>query len=220
MQTKMQFQKNANVIAANGKPVGQIDRVVVDPRSNVVTHLVVHKGILFDQEDKIIPIDLVSETSPDEIVLRDEAGDLESFPPFEEEHIVDTEAGYEPPVSSGKEDTQPLIYVSPMLGMPTPPVHAERFMTQIEKNIPDGAVAMKEGAKVISADGKHVGNVERVFTDIADEQITHLLVSAGTFTKKTKLVPIDWVKDVNEEEVNLRVYKVSVDELLDTSLPK
>jgi hypothetical protein len=107
--------------------------------------------------------------------------------------------------------------------MSMPPVsaeRAERFVTQIEKNVPEGEVAMKEGAKVISADGKYVGNVERVFTDIADEQITHLLISTGTFTKKTKLLPIDWVQGVDEEEVNLRVHKVSVDELEDTSIPK
>src|SRR5258706_2521612 len=108
MQTKMQFQKNANVIAANGKPVGQIDRVVVDSRSNVVTHLVVHTGILFDQEDRIIPVDLVSETNPDEIVLRDEAGDLEAFSPFEEGSIGDSEGGYQTPTSSCTKGTSTL----------------------------------------------------------------------------------------------------------------
>src|SRR5258706_14553935 len=115
MQTKMQFQKNANVIAANGKPVGQIDRVVVDSRSNVVTHLVVHTGILFDQEDRIIPVDLVSETNPDEIVLRDEAGELECFPPFEGGRIVGRWAWFQTPGSSCQEGNTHLIFRSPLL---------------------------------------------------------------------------------------------------------
>src|SRR5688500_2216100 len=88
MQTKMQFQKNADVISANGESVGRIDRVVVNPENNVVTHLVVHKSTLFNPEDKLVPVELVTETSPEQIVLHYEAGDLESCPPFEQERIV------------------------------------------------------------------------------------------------------------------------------------
>src|SRR5689334_21295383 len=168
MQTKMQFQKNANVVAANGRSVGHIDRVVVYPQSNVVTHLVVHKGNIFGQQDKIVPIDLISETNPDEIVLRNEAGDLESFPAFEEEHIVDNEGDASEHPLSSEEKAQPLMYGSPILEASMKPASGEKFITQIDQNIPQGTVAMKEGAKVISADGKHVGNVERVFTDIAE----------------------------------------------------
>jgi uncharacterized protein YrrD len=215
MLTKMQFQKNANIVVANGQLVGHIDRIVVNPGNNVVTHLVVHKGGLFGREERLIPIDMVLETSPDEIVLRDEASNLETFPLFEEEHLVDADENND---FSSEELVQPLSYGSPMFGTPLQTTFGEKFVTKVDHNIPEGTVALKEGAKVVTADGKHVANVERVFTDIPEEQITHFLVSLGGMFKKTlKLIPVDWVKDVNEEQVTLQVHKVSIDALDDTS---
>ncbi|MBC7878849.1 MAG: PRC-barrel domain-containing protein [Anaerolineales bacterium] len=216
MQTKMQFQKNANVMSASGHSVGQIDRIVVNPQNNVVTHLVVHQGGLFSKEDKVVPIEWVLETHPYEIVLCDEAGDLEALLTFEEEHIVDADDGS----FIVEENRQPVMYGSPVQGLSLQPNPDENYVTKIDKNIPEGTVAMKEGAKVVTADGKHVGTVERVYTDIPEEQITHLLISYGMFSKKTKLVPIDWVENVTEDQVNLLVHKVSVDALTDTSILK
>jgi uncharacterized protein YrrD len=79
---------------------------------------------------------------------------------------------------------------------------------------------LKEGAKVMSVDGKNLGIVERVFTGMSDEQITHLLISQGKINKKTKLVPIEWVGNMSEEEVRLLVNKISVDNLDDIPVPE
>ena len=46
----MQFKENARVITAGGQKVGRIDRVVLDPKSKELTHLVVKKGFLFTRE--------------------------------------------------------------------------------------------------------------------------------------------------------------------------
>lgn len=217
MQTKMQFQKHADVTSANGEVVGQLDRIVLDPGNKVVTHLVVHKGTLFNPEDILVPIELVAETNPDQIVLHYEAGDLDTFPPFEEERLVEPQEDSDRPPLPDETELRPLIYGSPVIGMPIEQTTGERLITHIEQNIPEGTVALKEGAKVITADGKHVGNVERILTDIPEEQVTHLLISRGFISQTTKLIPIDWVQSVNEEEVNLLVNKVSIDDLADTS---
>ena len=37
----MKFKENAEVLTSTGDMVGRIDRVVIDPKSNEVTHLVV-----------------------------------------------------------------------------------------------------------------------------------------------------------------------------------
>jgi len=39
----MQFKENAEVVTSSGDKVGRIDRVVIDPKSNELTHLVVKK---------------------------------------------------------------------------------------------------------------------------------------------------------------------------------
>jgi sporulation protein YlmC with PRC-barrel domain len=46
----MQFKENAEVFTSTGEKDGRIDRVVIDPNSNELTHLVVKKGFLFTKD--------------------------------------------------------------------------------------------------------------------------------------------------------------------------
>ena len=216
METKIQFQKNANVIAANGQSLGQIDRVVLNPETKVITDIVVKTGALFNKEDKVVPVGLVAETTEDQILLRNEAGELNAFPVFEERRIVPGKEDIDKTLSS-ENVPQMVNYGFPEVGPAYIQPPSAKIVTQIEQNIPEGTVAMKEGAKVITSEGKHVGYVERVLADSSVDQVTHLLVSTGRFTKDAKLVPIEWVMAVGEDEIHLRVNKDSVEELADVS---
>jgi hypothetical protein len=89
----------------------------------------------------------------------------------------------------------------------------EKFITQFEQNIPTGTVAMREGAAVITADGKNVGNVIGVFAKSPVDQISHLLIAKGLISNGKKLIPIKWVTTLGEDEVYLRVKKDLVDKL-------
>lgn len=217
MDTKIQFQKNANIITTNGQSLGQIDRVVLNPATKVITDIVVRQGTLFNKEDRVIPIDFVVETTEENIVLREDVGELDAFPPFEERRVVSESTDIDRKLSSGN-SPQPVNYGFPEVGPSFVKPPSEQFVTRIEKNIPEGTVAMKEGARVITAEGKHVGSVERVLADASIDQITHLLISNGTFTKTAKLIPIKWVMVMGEDEVHLRVKSNSVEELDATSM--
>ena len=206
MEQKILFQKNANVIAANGQQVGTLERVVLNPETKVVTDIVIQTGTLFNKEARVMPVEAVVETTEDQIVLSDKIGELESFPRFEERHLIDTNIE----TDRTTWNVAPVIYGYPEPGSAV--ATGEQFVTQIEQNIPEGTVAMKEGAKVITADGKHVGNVERVLADSSVDQITHLVMSMGMFTKELRLIPIRLVMTVEEDKVHLRVKKVSVED--------
>lgn len=214
METRMQFQKDARVVAANGEPLGQIDRVVLKPEDNTVTHIVVDIGTMFKKDEKVVPIQLVTEAAEDQILLSNEVQNLEGLPAFEETHLIETDEEPGKPEPSGSTS---MLYGYPTAGVSVGPGSGEKFATQIEQNIPEGSVALKEGAKVITADGKHVGNVERVLANAPAERITHLLISSGVFSKEMKLIPVTWVNIVDEDEVHLRVKKDSVKKLADTS---
>ena len=218
MDTKVQFPKNATVVAANGQEVGSIDRVVLSPESKMVTHIVVRKGALLNKVEKVLPIDLVAETTEDQITLRAEAEDLDAFPPFEEERVVDKKAGLDH--APLYESTSPELLGYPEPNIPVDRALGEQYVTQIEQNIPEGTVALKEGAQVISAEGQHVGKVERVLADLSLEQVTHLLVSRGMFPRETKLIPMEWVARMEDDEVHLRVDEHSVKELADVSITR
>lgn len=218
METKIQFHKSAVVLTANGQEVGSLDRVVFSPESRMITNIVVHTGGLLDNAQKVVPIDLVAETTEDKITLREAAEDLGSFPPFEEERVVDKKAGLDLPPTSGS--TTPELIGYPEPDIPFVPDPGEQYVTQTGRNIPEGTVALKEGAKVISADEKDVGRVERVLADPEMQQVTHLLISRGMFPKETKLIPMEWVTTMTDDEVYLRVAEYSVAELADTSIAK
>jgi uncharacterized protein YrrD len=214
MDKKILFQKKADVMTAHGKTIGSLERVVLNPETKVITDVVVRTGTIFDREDKVVPIDLVAETTDYHVLLRDKAGELDAFPPFEERHLVDANAETDQP----PEKVAPVVYGYPELGPSVLPAPGEEFVTQIEQNIPEGTVAMKEGAKVITIEGEHVGNVERVLADSSVDQVTHLLISRGLFMKETKLIPISWVMMLGEDNVHLRVKKDSVEELGNTPI--
>jgi uncharacterized protein YrrD len=205
MDTKIQFQKKAKVLAADGKQIGSMERIVLNPTTNVLTDIVVRQGGLLDQEEKVVPIGSVAETAQGQIVLRDTAGTLEGFSPFEERRLIDADN------STAAVETPPMIIGYPSMGTPVVTI-PEEAPTRIEQNIPEGTVAMKADARVISAEGKHVGNVESVLADSAVDQVTHLMITMGILTKEKRLIPMKWVMVVGEDEVHLRVDKVLVED--------
>jgi len=217
MEKVILFQKNANVVTASGKQLGTLERVVVNPESKVVTDIVILGGALFNKENRVVPISMVAETTEDEIVLRGEPEDLQAFPPFEEQRILE-----EDHVERSDTDVvvPPIIYGLPGVGMGSvilPATTEEKFATTIEQNIPEGTVAVKEGAKVFTADDKQIGIVERVLADPSIEQVTHLLIEQGLLIREHKLIPITWVLRFGEDAVHLRVKEDATASLKSTS---
>jgi uncharacterized protein YrrD len=213
----MQFKDGTSVYTNDGKRVGSIERVVIEPGSKEVTHLVVEKGFLFT-EDKVVPMSLVGPSTEDRVTLRKGAGDLEKLPDFEESYFVSTEKETE---AGPPKQTMPgigSIYWYPpvgskqnsgIFGSGTAPTYIEETV----QNIPNNTVALKEGARVVTLDKKHVGDVEEIFTDVAEDKVTHILISQGLFLKERKLVPVNWINSINEGEVRLLVSSELVDNL-------
>jgi uncharacterized protein YrrD len=201
----MEFKQNVPIYAANGEAVGHLDRVVVNSDTKAITHIVVQKGSLL-KEERVVPISLIAEANDEQILLREDAGDLHGLQQFEEKHYVmsgDAGAGASAVVSQ------------PMAGMPGAVVSEARpkYVKQVEQHIPAGTVALKEGATVVAADGKHIGHVEKVITDAQGEHATHLLISQGKLSKEHRLIPIAWVSVLGEDEVHLTVEPRQVEEL-------
>lgn len=213
----MQFRQNAGVYTVDGKDVGHIDRVVLDPKKKEVTHIVVRKGFLFT-EDKVIPVDLIGAATEEGVTLREAVGDLQALPLFEETHYVRVTNGS--PARAGDDAgvnyVPPFYWYPPLGGVPPmavadPPTPG--YVAETEQNIPEGSVALKEGAKVIAADGQYVGNVEQVITDPRAGRVMNLVIGQGLFVKERRQVPITWVSEVREDEVHLAVGSHTVDQL-------
>jgi sporulation protein YlmC with PRC-barrel domain len=203
----MQLKQDAAVMSADGKDVGRLARVVIDPRSNEITHIVVHRGVLFT-EDKLVPISLVAAGTAEKVTLRDAAAaqDLTNLPNFEETHFIPTNNEDTPFYPVGQ---APALYWYPPVGAPIlpPPI------IETTKNIPEGTIALREGAQVITAEGESVGTIEQVLTDPLADRVTHFLISQGLLFPEKKLIPMNWVSEVNEDEVRLAVGKRTLENL-------
>lgn len=213
----MQLRKGATVYAADGSKLGNVERVVLEPRTKEVTHIVVDKGFLFG-EDKVVPVSLIGAVEDDaDVHLRQDAGELDLLPDFVETEFVPSgvaEAADDHPVDYARS----LYWVPPVgvawwHGFGWPNYVANEIVRVKEVNIPEGTVALEEGAKVIAADGEHVGQVEAVLTEPQADRATHLIVSEGLFFPDRKLVPAQWVNMVLEKEVHLAVPARLLEEL-------
>ena len=203
----MHFKENTPVVTADGHRVGDVARVVVDPRSREVTAIIVREGFLFT-EDRVVPMDLVTSTSTDEVRLRDTKDTLPELLPLEEQHFVPVDDEDLPLATPGA--AQPL-YSYPPAGVGwwgmgyTTYWPGQRVTVETERHIPADSVVLNTGARVVSADGQHVGDVEEVIADSTSGRATHLVVAAGWLFTTRKIIPTGWIDRVNDEEVRLSV---------------
>ena len=80
--TDYDFKIGAPVLAAEGK-VGRLKYVVVDPDAEVVTHLVVERGLLV-RHDIVVPVGWVEQADAQGIRLHAKLDELETLPEFRE----------------------------------------------------------------------------------------------------------------------------------------
>jgi uncharacterized protein YrrD len=208
MKADMEFKQGVGVFTAKGDKMGTIERVVVDPATKEVSHVIVQPGLWFT-EDKVVPVDLIARATEERITLIEDAGDLNAMPRFEETRYVPAILARE---QSAPNRPQPLYYVPPvgsrwsdLAGQIRRDEGRPRYVRRTERNIPEGAVALQEGTQVISADGKRVGDVEDVFVDEKDDSITHLLISRGFLFKEERFIPVSWIDGIWEDAVHLSV---------------
>lgn len=221
----MQFRKNSTVYTADGKQVGVIDRVVIDPGTQEVSHIIVRRGWLF-AEDKVVPMAWVDEATAEQVRLRSDVKNLDELPRFEETHYVAYDADEETTTpgstpatdaATATEYVQPY-YAYPPVGVAWPGFYsdplgayalgaypAQGYKVEVERNIPEGTVALREGATVVDNRGEQVGTVARIVIDDKSQQATHLLVSEGWIFREQRLIPLNWVKEVTDDEVQLQV---------------
>jgi uncharacterized protein YrrD len=204
----MELKEGTSVFTSSGDEVGKINRFVLDPATNEVTHIVVQKGWLLP-EDKVVPIAMIGTATEERVVLNQKVEDLDQLPPFEETHFVELAEEDVHPTDSSTYRYAPAYYWYPPSGYIGYPEFGPGYYgwppVETTRNIPADTVPLKEGANVMSLDGEHVGDVERLFVDSDSNRATHFLISEGLLFKERKLIPAHWVKSVEEDKVRLTV---------------
>jgi len=197
----------AEVFSALGEKVGVLDRVVIDPATKEVSHIIVKEGIIFSNS-KVIPISFVN-LDGERITLTKTDRELEKTPDFDENMYVSTEEKAKlnenaqalylyPPVRLGGWNTSDRVW------NPAP-----KYVAKREKILPEGMIALEEGAQVVSNDEENMGEIEQIIVESQiespHERATHFVVSQGLFSKEHKLIPTFWITNVMDDEVHLSI---------------
>jgi sporulation protein YlmC with PRC-barrel domain len=203
----MRLETQAVVRTEDGTEVGRIDRLVLDPETKEVTHLVLKKGVL--PEDKVVPMGRVDAGTEEGVILRGDEAELELLPPFEEKHYVEGGGPAASPVA-------PMdLAVGPEYGeavVPLPPAAAgTRPLVEVTRNIPDGTVAVKAGASVVAADSRKVGRLEQLRTRPGTDEVSELVIAQGFLGRTRRRIPVRWVQRMTDSVVRLQVGSALVD---------
>lgn len=209
MLKKMELKEGVGVFTPDGEQVGKINRFVLDPATNEVTHIVVQKGWLLP-DDKVVPLWMVGSATKEKVILTKDVANFNQLPSFEETHFVETAGEGIDPAEHPTYIASPAYYWYPPLGYVGYPAYSSLEYApwpsvETKRNIPDETVPLKENARVISSDGEHVGDVERLFIETDSNRTTHLVITHGLLFKTRKIVPTQWVRSVEEDEIHLTV---------------
>jgi sporulation protein YlmC with PRC-barrel domain len=209
----MEFKQGAVIYTNDRQKAGRLDRVVIDPMSKEVTHLVVTRGMLFPH-GKVIPADWVESAVENRVQLRESAESLDEAPDFTQRHFAQASE----PQREGPPDEAPhAVYWNPPVGIDWFGYtgHARRlgffghgsprYTIATQHPLPADAIPLKEGAPVISSDDRRVGDVERVYAELKEGRVTHLVISTGPRRSDKKVIPSFWISRVEEDQVHLAV---------------
>ena len=198
----MQFREGAEVFAADGTKLGAVERLVIDPSRETVTHLVVAKGMFFPQE-RVIPVEIVGEAGLETVVLKATV-ELDDLPEFEESYYVTLDvdsARRSYPASA----SAPLIWGYPPYGaVPAMyPVYPANTVTEIVRNVPEGSRVIRAGSSVITSDGVDLGKVKEV--DVSDDgDLRSFEVDPGWFQNE-QTIPAHFIRTIDEDQIVLAV---------------
>jgi sporulation protein YlmC with PRC-barrel domain len=196
MDETRQFTIGAVARASDGE-CGDLKRVVVNPVSKTVTHLLIepkHRSGL----GRLVPLDLVGGTGSGEILLRCTKAEFEQLDFAEETAFrpgVDEFGDYEPGDSFawpyfGANSSIPVTYVS----------------------VPVGEVSVRRGDHVHAVDGD-IGKVEGLVVESEGQHVTHVLLQEGhLWGRKEVAIPIAAVASVNNG-IRLNITKKDVQDL-------
>jgi uncharacterized protein YrrD len=215
----MRYAKGTEVFTAAGEKVGTISRIVIDAKTRDVTDLVVERGAL-SKNEKVIPVGLVDLEKDDRLVLGETNQSVDEFLDYETTQYIPVEEAGAP-----FENVEANYWYPPVnfqLQLPRAGLISEAvpdWVAQTETSIPEGRIAISEGAQVISADEKHIGNVEQVVTDSESNKVTHFVIGKGLLLKEHKIVPAGWIDSTDGEKIRLSVKSGLFDRLPDYNPP-
>jgi len=200
---EMHIAFGAKVVDADGKAVGTVRYVVLNPDTRQVDGLVVHQGIVRSRE-VVVPMAKVAGTDqPIRLALK--AADLDNLSLFNPAHIRRMPDHWDMPIGFDERDlfmvggatwaeaTLPFEQTSHAVsGTP----QWEKDTNKADYDAPEPDIA--KGTPVYDSAGKRVGDVESIDIDQASGKITWMVVRKGLLFGRDTTIPASLIKSVTD----------------------
>jgi len=217
----MRINLGTKVVTADGKDVGKIDRLVVDPRTERMQEFVVRKGF-FTEHDTIIPIGEVDDRAgngdDDTIHLRMTADQVKKMPEFVEHSYMAAPTGMYPglfgdsvgmagmggggllwpapiyaPAGQGSLGRAGLPAEAPLAGGAGGSEVAPGTMGDRLQESRPGSVFLSTGTDVKTRGGDKVGTVDQLVVDPERGKVTEMIVKKGMFGDREIRIPTQFI---------------------------
>jgi sporulation protein YlmC with PRC-barrel domain len=176
---------------------GYVTHAIVNPSTKEVTHMVVQEE---DPQYRkiIVPLALVSESTPKQVHIRCKLDELSKLESFEEIKFALIEVPE---------------YIGGAYGMLPQEIVETRQIRSHSEHVPPGELALRRGAHVEATDGR-VGQVDEFLVDPRDDKITHLVLRKGhLWGKRDVTIPVAEIDRIEEDTIHLKLDKHAVERL-------
>ena len=200
----------AHVESKEGKDLGRLHSIVVDPRDNEVTHIVVNAGPHFPEPgfgapDLInVPVDQMEDAGEDKVVLRVTRDEFRKLPQYIERDFTPARGP-----AAREEHTDPahflwntgvalaasLARITTGIAIPAETVRKASFEREI---LNDAPVWRTEPHT-------HIGDVERVLVDEDTDEIKELVIRRGALFHEDVVLPIGYVTEILDGVVHVQL---------------
>lgn len=200
MAAETKFTIGVHASCSDG-PCGEVRRLVIDPATDVVTHLVIQPGHQKDAA-RLVPAHLV-ESTEGEVKLNCTRAEFDRLDDAEERELVDESDQY---LGTAGALGTGLVYgtggdaYAPVggrlvdVGQMPMPKHPRTF---VEDVVPLGEEQVRPGDKVHAVDGE-IGRVRGFLVNPGDDRITHVLLAEGhLWGQKEVAIPVNAVTRVD-----------------------
>ena len=203
------LRHGAEVITTDNHEVGRLHAVVVDPRDNEVTHIVVNTGPHFPQPGfgapnlVTVPIEEMADAREKKVILRCTRRRFQEMPPYVERGFAPPPPAWREPEGAPRENVLWSVGAAlsaSLAGLTGIAVPRETFRkARFERHIMNDAPVWR------SEPHTHIGDVERVLIDEASDEIEALVIRRGAFFGEDVILPVDYVTEVLDGVVHVHI---------------
>jgi sporulation protein YlmC with PRC-barrel domain len=213
----MRVELGTEVRTRDGKDVGKIEKLILNPQTGDVTAAVVRKGFILT-DDVEIPIEALEAGREGEARLTYSAEEVDKLPRFMEANYTSPSPDFTPPI--GYAPGGLLWPASYPVGVPAA---GADYGYDVDRATADELDASRrdrdymsaiidEGSDVMSRDGEKVGDVHRVSVDTATGRPISFVVRKGFLFTEDLELPASLIESVDDGVVYLNVDKDHVAE--------